>query len=437
MEATAQASVVLLFMVFFLGAGVWIFAGLMLVSFCSLYFVAGMSVAKIGFIVKGILWQSSSSWELACIPLFLWMGEFILKTDISERLFHGLRPLLSWIPGGLIHTNVMGCTLFAAISGSSAATVATVGKITVSKLAEDGYNDSLAIGSIAGAGTLGLMIPPSIIMIVYGLLAEVSIVRLFAAGLLPGLLVAFMYTSYIAAACLVRPELGPTKREPVTRAELAASFMNLLPILIMITVVLGGIYSGMVTPSESAALGLLTAFIIAAIQRQLTWESFRDSLLSALRTSCMVISIVMAASFMSTAMAYLYVPQQMAQAIAALELGPIGLLILLFIFYAILGCFLDGISMVVMTLPVVLPMVIAAGFDVIWFGIFLVITVELAQITPPVGINLFVLQGFTGRGIGAIAVAAVPFFLLLCLAAAIITIYPMIALWLPNLLYGA
>jgi len=243
MEATAQASVVLLFMVFFLGAGVWIFAGLMLVSFCSLYFVAGMSVAKIGFIVKGILWQSSSSWELACIPLFLWMGEFILKTDISERLFHGLRPLLSWIPGGLIHTNVMGCTLFAAISGSSAATVATVGKITVSKLAEDGYNDSLAIGSIAGAGTLGLMIPPSIIMIVYGLLAEVSIVRLFAAGLLPGLLVAFMYTSYIAAACLVRPELGPTKREPVTRAELAASFMNLLPILIMITVVLGGIYS--------------------------------------------------------------------------------------------------------------------------------------------------------------------------------------------------
>jgi len=331
----------------------------------------------------------------------------------------------------------MGCTLFAAISGSSAATDATVGKITVSKLAEDGYNDSLAIGSIAGAGTLGLMIPPSIIMIVYGLLAEVSIVRLFAAGLLPGLLVAFMYTSYIAAACLVRPELGPTKREPVTRAELAASFMNLLPILIMITVVLGGIYSGMVTPSESAALGLLTAFIIAAIQRQLTWESFRDSLLSALRTSCMVISIVMAASFMSTAMAYLYVPQQMAQAIAALELGPIGLLILLFIFYAILGCFLDGISMVVMTLPVVLPMVIAAGFDVIWFGIFLVITVELAQITPPVGINLFVLQGFTGRGIGAIAVAAVPFFLLLCLAAAIITIYPMIALWLPNLLYGA
>ncbi|MDX9860672.1 MAG: TRAP transporter large permease subunit [Rhodospirillales bacterium] len=437
MEATTHAFVVLLFIVFFLGVGVWIFAGLVLVSFCSLYFIADMPVMKIGYIVKGIFWQSSSSWELACIPLFLWMGEFILKTDISERLFNGLRPLLAWIPGGLIHTNVMGCTLFAAISGSSAATVATVGKITVGKLAEDGYDDRLSIGSIAGAGTLGLLIPPSIIMIVYGLLAEVSIARLFAAGLVPGLMVALLYSLYIAISCIARPELGPKQKIKISASEYRRSFINLFPVLLMITIVLGGIYSGVATPSEAAALGLAAAFVIAAVQRQLTWQIFRDSLMASLRTSCMVISIVVAASFMSTAMAYLYVPQELAKAIAGLGLGTLGLLLVLFVFYAVLGCFLEGISIVVMSLPIVLPMVVAAGLDVIWFGVFVVITVELAQVTPPVGINLFVLQGFTGRSIGTIAVAAIPFFLLLCVAAVLISIWPQIVLWLPNLLYGA
>jgi tripartite ATP-independent transporter DctM subunit len=396
-----------------------------------------MPVMKIGYIVKGIFWQSSSSWELACIPLFLWMGEFILKTDISERLFNGLRPLLAWIPGGLIHTNVMGCTLFAAISGSSAATVATVGKITVGKLAEDGYDDRLSIGSIAGAGTLGLLIPPSIIMIVYGLLAEVSIARLFAAGLVPGLMVALLYSLYIAISCIARPELGPKQKIKISASEYRRSFINLFPVLLMITIVLGGIYSGVATPSEAAALGLAAAFVIAAVQRQLTWQIFRDSLMASLRTSCMVISIVVAASFMSTAMAYLYVPQELAKAIAGLGLGTLGLLLVLFVFYAVLGCFLEGISIVVMSLPIVLPMVVAAGLDVIWFGVFVVITVELAQVTPPVGINLFVLQGFTGRSIGTIAVAAIPFFLLLCVAAVLISIWPQIVLWLPNLLYGA
>lgn len=436
MDALTQAIFVFCFIVFFLGAGVWIFSGLMLVSFCSLYFLEGMKIAKIGYIMKGILWQSSSTWELACIPLFLWMGEYIFRTDISDRLFRGLRPFISWIPGQLLHTNVMGCTLFAAVSGSSAATVATVGKITTVKLAEEGYDDRLAIGSIAGAGTLGLMIPPSIVMIVYGLLAEESIVRLFAAGLFPGILVATLYSAYIASMCIIRSDAAPAKSTKFTVAEYARGLLDLLPILILIFIVLGGIYSGLATPSESAALGMLATIIVSAILKQCTWDIFRDSLISSLRTSCMVVSILVAASFMSTAMGYLYIPQELAKAISSLGLGPIGLLIVLFFFYVLLGFFLDGISIVVMSLPVVLPMVVAAGFDVIWFGIFLVITVELAQITPPVGINLYVIQSFTGRDIGTIAIAAIPFFLLLCAAAVIITIFPEIALWFPNQLYG-
>ena len=436
MEAAGSAAVVIGLLVLYLGLGVWIFAGLMLVSITGLVLILDFPLSQIGPIIKGNFWRTASSWELAAIPLFIWMSELIFRTDISERMFRGISPWVDAIPGRLLHTNIVGCTMFAAVSGSSAATTATIGKITTLTLLERGYDERLAIGSLAGAGTLGLMIPPSIVMIVYGLLAEESIARLFAAGLFPGLLVAAFYSIYIAIRGAMSPEKAPREERRFTWGDRFRGIWLLAPIVILIPIVLGGIYSGLATPSEAAALGVFGTLVITLSMRQLTWKIVFDSLMGTVRITSMLLTIVVAASFMSTSMGYLHVPQQLGNAIALLELGPYGLIVLLFCLYVVLGLFLEGISILVMSLPITLPLVLANGFDPIWFGIFLVITVELAQITPPVGINLYVLQGLTGRPIGQIAIAALPFFLMLCLAAVVITIWPQIALWFPDLLYS-
>jgi len=434
MDPFVTGLLVLAFIFFFLGAGIWVFAGLFMVSITGLLVILGFPEQRIGVIVAKILFRSASSWELAAIPMFIWLGEIVFRTDISDRLFRGLAPLVRGIPGGLLHTNIAGCTLFAAVSGSSAATTATVGKITTTELARRGYDTSLSIGSLAGAGSLGLLIPPSIVMIIYGLLAEVSIARLFAAGVFPGLLIAGLYTGYIVVRCLANPSLAPT--ETHERLNLVRSLLDLAPVLILIVLVLGSIYSGVATPSEAAAVGVAATLVIAALMRQLSWAVFRDSLLGAIRTSCMVCSILVAAAFLSTAMGYLHVPQNIAEAIGALGLGPYGLIAVLALFYIVLGLFLDGISITVMSLPITLPLIQMAGFDLVWFGVFLVVMVELGQVTPPVGFNLFVLQGLTGHPIGRVARAAMPFFLLMLGAAAILTILPGIALWFPTWLFG-
>jgi C4-dicarboxylate transporter, DctM subunit len=363
------------------------------------------------------------------------MGELIFRTDLSARLFRGLEPWVDLLPGRLLHTNIAGCTIFAAVSGSSTATTATIGKITIAALAERNYDSRLAVGSLAGAGSLGLMIPPSIVMIVYGVLAEVSIARLFAAGLFPGLLAAALYSGYIAARCTLSPELAPRVDRRFTGRDRLRGLVNILPIAVLIPVVLGGIYAGVATPSEAAALGLIATLALAVVTRQLTWPVFVESLQGAVRITCMVITILVAAAFMSSAMGYLRVPQGIAAGMAALDLGPYGLIALVGAFYLVLGLFLEGLSILVMSLPITLPLVTAAGYDPIWFGVFLVITVELAQVTPPVGFNLFVLQGLTGQPIGRVAAAAFPFFLLLLSTAVIITLFPAIALWLPGVLY--
>lgn len=431
MDAATASLITIGLIVLFLGLGTWIFAGLLLVGVSVLVIVLDFPIDRIGLILKGIMWRTASTWELAAIPIFILMGELIFRTDLSNRIFRGLMPFVNQLPGRLLHTNVVGCTLFAAMSGSSTATTATIGRITTSALAERGYDDRLAIGSLAGAGSLGLLIPPSIVMIVYGVLAEVSIVRLFAAGILPGLMVAGLYSVYIAIVCLLDPDRAPRSEDRYSRRARLRGLLDLLPIIALVVLVLGSIYTGFATPAEAAAIGFAGALMLVIATGQFSIKLLFESLFGALSISCMAVTIVVSASVLSTAMGFIHMPQMLATEIAGLGLTPYELIAVLALFYILLGLFLDGISIVVMSLPITLPIIMQAGWDPVWFGVFLVIMVELAQITPPVGFNLFVIQGLTRKPIGRIAMNALPFFLLMCLAVAILTAFPQIALWLP------
>ncbi|MBM1172391.1 TRAP transporter large permease [Microvirga arabica] len=432
MSPVLSAGVLLGLVVLFLGAGVWIFAGLILVGIGSLWTVLGFSLDRIGSIATKVIMSSAVSWELAAVPMFMWMGDIIFRTDISQRLFRGISPLVRHIPGGLLHTNVLGCTVFAAVSGSSTATTATVGKITIGELLKRGYSHDLASGSLAGAGSFGLLIPPSIAMIVYGVLAEVSIAKLFAAGVLPGLMMAALYSGYIALQATINPSVAPRDTSPGSLREIVVGIGNLLPIGILMVIVLGSIYSGVATPSEAAAVGVAGAILIATVTRQLSVGMLLDSLFSTIRVSAMISILIAASAFLSAAIAYLHLPDSISQGIAALQLSPYMLLLILALFYIVLGMFLDGTSMTVMTVPIALPLVMQAGYDPIWFGIYLVIMIEMSALTPPVGLNLYILQGLTGQSFSRTVWAAMPFFLLLCLGTALLAIFPDIALWLPN-----
>ncbi|SEG82166.1 TRAP transporter large permease [Marinobacterium lutimaris] len=414
-----------------LGLGTWVFAGLVTVSVLSLLLMADFSLHRVGVTLSRILFRAGSSWELSAIPMFILMGEMIFRSDISERLFRGLEPITARIPGGILHTNIFGCTLFAAVSGSSSATTATVGKITTRELEIRGYDRRLSIGSLAGAGSLGLLIPPSIVMIVYGVQAEVSISKLFMAGVLPGLLIACLYSGYLFYQAIRFPHKAP--REVNSKVSMRESAALLAPVLTLIFIVIGSIYSGIATPSEAAAVGVGAVVLMLLFERQLSWKLFTDAVQATILSSVMVCSILVCAALLSTAVGYLHIPRDLAGFIGSLELSAPALLLILALFYVILGLFLDGISITVMSLPITLPLVVQAGFDPLWFGVFLVIMVELGQITPPVGFNLFVLQGLTGEKLGAIALAAFPFFILMCVAALLISIFPQIVLVLPNL----
>jgi tripartite ATP-independent transporter DctM subunit len=432
MDVLTNLGVMLALIILFLGLGAWVFVGLFLVAIGGLALMADFPLDRIGVIIKAVIWRSASAWELAAIPLFIWMGEIIFRTDISDRLFRGLSPLVQWMPGRLLHTNILGCTLFAAVSGSTSATTATVGKITTTALAERGYDNSLAVGSLAGAGSLGLLIPPSIVMIIYGVLAEVSIAKLFAAGIIPGLLVAFLYSSYIIYRCLLDKQLAPESNEKYSPVEYLLAIRDLLPIISLIIIILGGIYSGIVTPSEAAAVGVAGTFVLTLLMGSFSWQIIFESAMGAIKTSAMVCSILVGAAFLSTAFGFLHIPAELVKVINAMELTPYLLLLILAVFYITLGFFLDGISIIVMSLPITLPLILSAGFDPIWYGVFLVLMVELAQMTPPVGFNLFILQGLTGQSIGSVVKAAIPFFILMCIAVALISAFPAIVLWLPN-----
>ena len=373
-------------------------------------------------------------WEYVALPLFILMGEILYRSGISEKLFKSLVPWLYRLPGGLLLMNIVSCTLFAAVSGSSAATTATVGRITLAEFDKLGYDKSLAMGSLAGAGTLGFLIPPSLIMIVYAILAEVSIGKMFIAGVLPGLLLAGIYSAYIIYRGIRNPEIAPQSQESYSWKERMVGLKDLAPTLLLILMVLGSIYGGVATPTEAAAIGVFGATAFASLNRQMNFKIMFECLVGAVKTNAMIMLIVVGAGFLSRVMGYLGIPAAITTAITGMGLSPYLLMILLGAFYILLGCLLDGFSIVVMTLPIALPMVVAAGFDPIWFGIYLILMVEVSQITPPVGFNLFVIQGLTDEPIMKIAGYALPFFFLMLLTTAILTIFPEIALYLPQLM---
>ncbi len=432
MDANLTMALVV-FGVFFLtlAAGIWVGFSLFIVGFVGMVLFSSLPA---GNNMASSLWATVEKWEYVALPLFILMGEILYRSGISEKLFKSLVPWLYRLPGGLLLMNIVSCTLFAAVSGSSAATTATVGRITLAEFDKLGYDKSLAMGSLAGAGTLGFLIPPSLIMIVYAILAEVSIGKMFMAGILPGLLLAGIYSSYIIYRGIRNPEIAPQTQESYSWKERMVGLKDLAPTLLLILMVLGSIYGGVATPTEAAALGVLGATVFAFFNRRMNFTIMFECLVGAVKTNAMIMLIVVGAGFLSRVMGFLGIPMAITRAITELGLSPYMLMILLGGFYILLGCLLDGFSIVVMTLPIALPMVTAAGFDPIWFGIYLILMVEVSQITPPVGFNLFVIQGLTNEPIIKIAKYALPFFFLMLLTTAIITLFPEIALFLPNVM---
>ena len=416
-------------LLFLLGSGVWVALSMVAVSAIGMMLFTSRPV---GDAMATIIWGTSSSWSLTALPLFVWMGEILFRTKLSENLFKGLSPWLSRLPGGLIHVNVVGCALFAAISGSSAATVATVGKMSIPELRKRKYPEKILLGSLAGSGTLGLLIPPSIILIIYGVTIEDSIAKLFMAGILPGIMIALIFMSYVVIWSILNKRLMPKNLQNFSFSQKIRGSKQLFPVILLITSVIGSIYTGIATATEAASLGVVGALFLSWFQKTLNRETFKLSLLGATKTSCMIAFILAGSTFLSLAMGFTGLPRNLAIWINNMNLSPFMLIFILTIFYIILGMFLDGISAVVLTMAIIEPMVRQAGFDMIWFGIYLVIVVEMAQITPPVGFNLFVLQGMANRDMAFIAKSAFPLFLLMILALIIIIIFPEIALWLPN-----
>ena len=416
-------------LLFLLGSGVWVAISMIGVSTIGMMLFTSRPV---GDAMATTIWGTSSSWTLTALPLFVWMGEILFRTKLSENLFSGLSPWMQKLPGGLIHVNVVGCALFAAISGSSAATVATVGKMSIPELRKRKYPEKILLGSLAGSGTLGLLIPPSIILIIYGVTVQESIAKLFIAGIIPGIMIAIIFMGYVIIWSLINKKSMPKSYENFSFLEKIKKSKQLLPVIILISSVIGSIYTGVATATEAASLGVVGALILSYFQKSLNKETFRQSLLGATKTSCMIAFILAGSTFLSLAMGFTGLPRNLAIWIESMQLSPYILIFVLMIFYIILGMFLDGISAVVLTMAIIEPMIRQAGFDMIWFGIFLVIVVEMAQITPPVGFNLFVLQGMANKDMGYIAKSAFPLFLLMVFAVILVVIFPEIVLWMPE-----
>ena len=428
------SALLLLLLIALLAGGVWIALALMATGYVGMQFVGGGIPA--GPVLATTIWGNSASWTLAALPLFIWMGEILFRTRLSEEMFRGLAPWLRRVPGRLLHVNVLACGIFGSVSGSSAATCATVAKIALPELARRGYDEKISLGSLAGAGTLGILIPPSITMVVYAVAANVSILQVFLAGFLPGLLVMLLYSGYIAGWSLANPDKSPPADPKLSFREKLHESAQLIPLTLLIILVFLSLIMGWATATECAAWGVLGSLAVAWWHNALTWESFWASVMGTVRVNCMIMLILAGASYMSTSMAYTGIPAALAAWVDTLQLSPYALIAALTVMYVVLGTALDGISMIVLTTTVVIPMIKQAGFDLIWFGIFLVLVVEMAEVSPPVGFNLFVLQTMSGKDSNFVALASIPFFLLLVVAVAIITVFPDIVMWLPRMAFG-
>jgi tripartite ATP-independent transporter DctM subunit len=433
MDVLMMGAALLVLMLVLLAGGVWIAMTLAIVGWVGQAFFTNTMPGKNLF---SAFWESNASWELAALPLFIWMGEILFRTKLSEEMFEGLRPWLNRIPGRLMHTTVLGCGVFGSVSGSSAATCATIAKVALPELKKRGYNENLAIGSLATAGTLGILIPPSITMVVYAVAADASIIRIFLAGFLPGALLMLLFSGYIAWWSLRHPTEVPAADPPTSFTEKIRLSGRLIPCTLLIVFIVWVLVAGWATATECAAFGVLGSLVIATAGRSLTWQNFKDGLMGATRTSCMIMFILAGAAFLTKTMAFTGVPRELAEWVNSMHLSPYMLIACLVVVYLVLGTALDGISMIVLTAAVVLPMIQKAGFDLIWFGIFIILLVEIAEVTPPVGFNLFVLQNMTGKDSNLIAKAALPFFGCLVVCIALITIFPQIVTILPDLVMG-
>jgi tripartite ATP-independent transporter DctM subunit len=429
MQEFAAIGIFLFVLFLLLGSGVWVGLALLGVAFVGMELFTSRPP---GDAMITTIWSASSSWTLTALPLFIWMGEILYRTRLSEDMFRGLSPWMARLPGGLVHTNVVGCAVFAAVSGSSAATLTTVGKMSIPELRKRKYPENMVIGTLAGAATLGLMIPPSLTLIVYGVTINESIRKLFLAGVLPGLVLALMFMGYVALMSKISKSFNPEPEPHMSFSDKLSNSRYLIPVVLLILLVIGSMYAGVATATEAAAFGVLGALVLAAFQRSLTFSTFTESLMGATRTSAMIALILAGAAFLSLSMGFTGLPRALADFIGQLQLSQFELLMALLVFYVILGCFLDGISSVVLTMAVVEPMIRQAGIDIIWFGIFVVVAVEMAQITPPIGFNLFVLQGMTNHEMGYIAKAALPMFMIMVLMVFVLIALPELATWLPN-----
>ncbi len=424
------ATIVFLIVLFtLLGSSVWVGLALMAVAWVGMELFTSRPA---GDAMITTIWTSSSSWTLTALPLFIWMGEILYRTRLSEDMFRGLAPWMRKLPGGLLHTNIAGCTIFAAVSGSSAATLTTVGKMSIPELRSRGYPEYMIVGTLAGAATLGLMIPPSLTLIVYGVTINESITKLFMAGIIPGLVLAGLFMTYIIGWHYLRKDQRPPAEPSMSLRQMVNESRFLVPVLMLVFTVIGSMYFGWATATEAAAIGVVGALVLAAMQGSLSWASFSASLMGATRTSAMIALILMGAAFLSLAMGFTGLPSALAAWIDQMDLSPVVLIVALTLFYVVLGMFLDGISSVVLTMAIVEPMIRQAGIDVIWFGIFIVVVVEMAQVTPPIGFNLFVLQGMTNHEISYIAKTAIPMVLLMLVMVVILVVWPELATWLPD-----
>ena len=436
MNVVEVGGFLLIVMLMLLTGGVWIAMTLALVGWVGMVMFTTLPAATWGKNLFSAMWESSASWELAALPLFIWMGEILFRTKLSEQMFEGLAPWLNRVPGRLMHTTILGCGIFGSVSGSSAATCATIAKVALPELVRRGYDERLALGSLATAGTLGILIPPSITMVVYAVAADASIIRIFLAGFIPGFILMLLFSGYIGIWSLRNPDKVPAAEMPSTFAEKLRRSGNLIPCTLLIVFIVWVLIAGWATATECAAYGVLGSLVIAASSRSLTWQNFRDSLMSATRVSCMIMFILAGAAFLTKTMAFTGIPRELAEWVYSLGLSPYALIAMLSVVYLVLGTALDGISMIVLTSAVVLPMIQKAGFDLVWFGIFIVLLVEIAEVTPPVGFNLFVLQNMTGKDSNVIAKAALPFFACLIICIGLITVFPQTVTWLPDITMG-